>query len=235
MKKRKIINILKLMLIFILFFELSTLIKFIFTNLLNIDIGLFNHKDIVYADLLTESILLFISVLLYRFYLKKDLVIFKLNKKEYISKILNIFILFMGVKILASFATSFISIILGYNLLESENQSIIILLTKQSPILMLISSVILAPIVEEIIFRLSLRKVIDNKYLYIIISGSIFGLMHIFPTELSMAYSLIQSISYVTMGLFLSHTYANNNNIWIVIGVHALNNLISMLSIIAIL
>lgn len=235
MKKRKIINILKTILIFILFFELSTLIKFIFTNILNIDIGLFNHKDIVYTDLLTESILLFIGVLLYRFYLKKDLVIFKLNKNEYISKILNIFIVFMGVKILASFATSLISIILGYNLLESENQSIIILLTKQSPILMLISSVILAPIVEEIIFRLSLRKVIDNKYFYIVISGTIFGLMHIFPTELSMAYSLIQSISYVTMGLFLSHTYANNNNIWIVIGVHALNNLISMLSIIAIL
>ena len=140
----------------------------------------------------------------------------------------------MGVKIIASFATSFISIILGYNLANSENQSIIILLTKEAPLLMLISSAFLAPIVEEIIFRLSLRKVIDNKYLYIVISGTIFGLMHIFPTELSMAYSLIQSISYVTMGLFLSHTYVSTNNIWIVIGVHALNNLISMLSIIAI-
>ena len=105
-------------------------------------------------------------------------------------------------------------------------------LTSSAPIMMLISAAFLAPIVEEGIFRLAFRKVINNKYLFMIISGLLFGFMHIFPTELPMSVALTYSITYVTMGVYLAYVYVKTDNIWFSIIIHLLNNLISMLAII---
>ena len=96
---------------------------------------------------------------------------------------------------------------------------------------MLISTSILAPFVEESIFRLGLRSVIKEKYLFIAISGLVFGFMHIFPTELPLYVALIQSIVYVAMGICLAYMYTETDNIWITIIIHALNNFLSMAAI----
>ena len=56
---------------------------------------------------------------------------------------------------------------------------------------MFISTSILAPIYEEILFRLGFKKCINNKLMFIIISGTLFGLIHIFPTDLSLGVALI--------------------------------------------
>lgn len=230
--KDKIKNIIKVIVIFALFFNLSHLLNIMFP-LIGIDIKKFDSTDIAYYETLLELLLAIISITMFKLVLKKDLIIFKLNKKDYINKILNIFILFLGIKIASSVATTLLSIILGYSIGESENQNIITSLAKSAPLILLIDTVILAPIVEEIIFRLSLKKIINNKYVFIIISGFIFGFMHIFPTDLNIALALIYSITYVTMGLFLAYTYEETNNIWINIAIHSLNNLISMLAVLA--
>ena len=97
---------------------------------------------------------------------------------------------------------------------------------------MIISSSLLAPIVEEGIFRLGFRRVIKNNYLFIFISGFVFGLMHIFPTDLALSVALTQGITYIAIGSLLSWVYVKTDNIWTVILLHSLNNLISMLAII---
>ena len=229
-EKREYIS--KLIIAFICFFEIGRFFSLII-NLIGLNVQKFNYVDLAYYDTFIELVLTIIIILLYKKCLRKDIVLFKLNKKDYINKILNYFILFIVIKISSSLITGFLSVILGYDLVDSENQSAIISLTKSAPLMMLISTSILAPIVEEGVFRLSLRKIIDNKTLFILISGLIFGLMHIFPTDLSLDFALIQAITYVTMGFFLAYTYVETNNIWIVISIHAINNLISMLSILA--
>ena len=84
---------------------------------------------------------------------------------------------------------------------------------------------------EEILFRLSFKKVITNKYLYIIISGTLFGLLHIFPLSdgITLILGIIQSISYVVMGIYFSYIYYKTDNIFISMGLHLLNNLLSVI------
>ena len=104
-------------------------------------------------------------------------------------------------------------------------------ITNNAPVMMFISTSLLAPFVEEGIFRLGLRSVIKEKYLFIAISGLVFGFMHIFPTELPLYVALIQSIVYVAMGICLAYMYTETDNIWITIIIHALNNFLSMAAI----
>ena len=105
------------------------------------------------------------------------------------------------------------------------------IITNNAPVMMLISTSILAPFVEESIFRLGLRSVIKEKYLFIAISGLVFGFMHIFPTELPLYVALIQSIVYVAMGICLAYMYTETDKFWITIIIHALNNFLSMAAI----
>ena len=67
--------------------------------------------------------------------------------------------------------------------------------------------------------------------LFVLVSGFTFGLMHVFPLNegVDLLLGLIQSISYVTMGLFLAYYYQKTNNIFSSIGLHFLNNFLSVL------
>lgn len=224
-------NILKLILVIMMFFFGSLLIGNLL-RLIGINPKVFDAKDINYIDCLVELIYAIIIYLLYRNCFRIDFKELKSGFKKYISEILKYFALFMVIKIASALLTSVVGFALGVEIGESENQNIIVSLTSSAPIMMLISAAFLAPIVEEGIFRLAFRKVINNKYLFMIISGLLFGFMHIFPTELPMSVALTYSITYVTMGVYLAYVYVKTDNIWFSIIIHLLNNLISMLAII---
>ena len=159
--------------------------------------------------------------------------LFKLNKKDYIKKIISYFLIFLVVKYGVALFSSLLLVMLGSDLVTSENQETVVTLAKTMPFMMMISTSLLAPFVEEGIFRLGIKKVINNKYLFILVSGLIFGFMHIFPTELPLYVALIESLNYVTMGLLLAYIYNETDNIYVVVIIHALNNLLSMLMILA--
>ena len=141
----------------------------------------------------------------------------------------------MALKIGTALISSILSFALNFTLGESENQEAVMKLVSAEPLLMIINTCILAPFVEEGIFRLSIRKVFSNKYLFILVSGLFFGMMHIFPTDLPTSLALIYSITYVAMGFYLAYIYTETENIWFVIFIHALNNLLSMIISLALL
>lgn len=230
MKREKIINYVKLAVILYLFFNLGSIVIFIFKGL-GFNTSIFDGADVAYLNALVELILLFIVYLLYHRSLKKDLNSFKLNYKDYMNKICVYFAVFLGLKIGFALVSGILSALLGVPISGSENQNIIDSITNNAPVMMLISTNILAPFVEEGIFRLGLRSVIKEKYLFIAISGLVFGFMHIFPTELPLYVALIQSIVYVAMGICLAYMYTETDNIWITIIIHALNNFLSMAAI----
>ncbi len=228
--KDKFKNIIKLISAFILFFLMGSLITDIFA-MFGINVSTFNTKDYSYFEALLEGCLVLVVYLLYRKTLNEDFQKFKDNKKYLVNELFKYFALFFIVKIASAAVTSIIGEIIGVSIGESENQNTIIDMAKSAPIMMLISTSILAPFVEEGIFRVAIRKVIKNNHIFIIISGLIFGFMHIFPTDLSIAVALTYSITYVTMGVLLAYIYVETDNIWINIIIHALNNLLSMLAI----
>ena len=47
--------------------------------------------------------------------------------------------------------------------------------------------------------------------------------------EANVINEIINSISYIAMGMYLAYIYAKENNIYINIGVHSLNNILSMI------
>lgn len=232
--KKDIKCLLKLLLCFILFFNLNYLVALLF-NLVGINYNTFNYKDYTYFNVLIELILFVVVMLLYNKEFKKDYKIFKLNFKDNIIKIISYFALFMGLKIGTALISSILSFALNFTLGESENQEAVMKLVSAEPLLMIINTCILAPFVEEGIFRLSIRKVFSNKYLFILVSGLFFGMMHIFPTDLPTSLALIYSITYVAMGFYLAYIYTETENIWFVIFIHALNNLLSMIISLALL
>ena len=230
--KDNVKNIFKLIISFVLFFNLSLVIACIF-KLVGINYSDFNYIDYACLNTFIELIMFVVVILFYKKYLKKDLVLFKLNKKDYIKKIISYFLIFLVVKYGIALFSSLLLVMLGSDLVTSENQETVVTLAKTLPFMMMISTSLLAPFVEEGIFRLGIKKVINNKYLFILVSGLIFGFMHIFPTELPIYVALIESLNYVTMGLLLAYIYNETDNIYVVVIIHALNNLLSMLMILA--
>ena len=230
--KDNVKNIFKLIISFVLFFNLSLVIAYIF-KLVGINYIDFNYIDYACLNTFIELIMFVVVLLFYKKYLKKDLVLFKLNKKDYIKKIISYFLIFLVVKYGVALFSSLLLVMLGSDLVTSENQEAVVNLAKKLPFMMMISTSLLAPFVEEGIFRLGIKKVINNKYLFILVSGLIFGFMHIFPTELPLYVALIESLNYVTMGLLLAYIYNETDNIYVVVIIHALNNLLSMLMILA--
>ena len=230
--KDNVKNIFKLIISFVLFFNLSLVIAYIF-KLVGINYNDFNYFDYACLNTFIELIMFVVVLLFYKKYLKKDLVLFKLNKKDYIKKIISYFLIFLIVKYGVALFSSLLLVMLGSDLVTSENQETVVTLAKTLPFMMMISTSLLAPFVEEGIFRLGIKKVINNKYLFILVSGLIFGFMHIFPTELPLYVALIESLNYVTMGLLLAYIYNETDNIYVVVIIHALNNLLSMLMILA--
>lgn len=228
--KEKIVNIIKLFILTILFFNVNLIFKYIF-EIIGFSANLVNTNSIVYLNVLRESTLLILIVIFYKKYLKKDLSLID-NKQKFISEIFSYLVLFMIVKIISAFVTSIMSFVIGNKAIASDNQGLIESLTNTSPVLMFISSVIFAPIVEEGLFRLSLRKVVKNKYIFMIISGFVFGLMHIFPTDLPISVALTQGIVYCAAGVSLAYIYVESDNIWYAVTIHAINNLLTMLLII---
>lgn len=222
--KEKLINIIKFVIILVFFFTLSSLLAL---GIKSMGLAIIDYKDIVVISSATEVLLSVLIFALYGTDLIKDKTILKDN--GIVKKIIKYFCMFWIIKILSSLVMAALCAVGGFDINISENQETINLYTTSAPILMLLTSSITTPFVEEGIFRLGISKIIKNKHLFIIISGLVFGFLHIFPTDLNITYALISSIPYVTMGMVLAYIYKKEDNIYYPIFLHGLNNFISMI------
>ena len=228
--KEKILNILKLLFSYILFMYISSFLSIVL-NLFGIDI---NNLTVLTKTLFNLYISVFMGIILTLIYRKEIIKDFKEFKYNFGSKVLyalKLFGIFMLLKLMASYVSVIFSTIFNIEMATSENQSTINDLLGQFPILMSFSAIILAPYYEEVLFRLGFRKCISNRIVFILVSGLLFGLIHIFPTDIHLGVALIQSIPYVSMGLCLAYFYEKYNNIFYSILVHFYNNLFSVIMI----
>lgn len=115
---------------------------------------------------------------------------------------------------------------------ESGNQKVILDQLHNNLINTVITTVFLAPIVEEIIFRglfakLFFPKITDVKtsFWYVLTTSIVFGLAHVQSFDLSI-------IPYILMGVILALAYIRFGDIKYNIFLHFLNNLISVAMVI---
>jgi len=233
--KEKIINILKFLVCFLSFYFIDIIVVKIL-NIFGLDVTKFSDFNFLLLKFITSLIIFIILLFLYFKDIKKEFKTFKKDLNKNIWFILKMFVVFMVVKFLVSIVSTLLIKYFGYDLesINSVNQQTVEAYVKISPLLMTLTSSVLAPFYEEFLFRLGIKKIIKNKYLFMIFSGLLFGLLHIFPLAegISLTLGLIQSITYVSMGIFLAYIY-EKSNIYNSIGVHFLNNLLSILFMIS--
>lgn len=135
--------------------------------------------------------------------------------------------------ILSGFITLAFKALTKDNTITSLNQfSLIDQLGSKFAILAIVNIVIFAPIVEELVFRKAAFSLFKNKWVALVISSLVFGLIHVTGEQTALAL-LVNLIIYSLSGVALGYIYIKNDeNIWIPIYVHLINNLISSILII---
>ena len=103
-----------------------------------------------------------------------------------------------------------------------QNESNVQDLITKLPILAFILTTVFAPFIEEMVFRKYLQKCFDNKILYMIISGFIFGLIHVSIS--SNVLELLLIIPYGAIGFMFAKTVSETDNIYTSIMMHMFHN-----------
>ena len=162
------------------------------------------------------------------------------------SKIKNVDVYVKGITygFILLFAQSIYSIISGllFGQVDSNaNQEALVQLTNQSPIILFLLTVVLAPIFEEIVYRYSLFGLIHkrNRYLAYLICLVIFGFIHFDFSCFSstepdaIKVELLNLPAYLLSGGILCYAYEKEDSLISSIVAHTTNNLIAFIQIIA--
>lgn len=91
------------------------------------------------------------------------------------------------------------------------------------PIYTFISAVILAPILEESVFRLGFKAIFKNDFLFITISSLIFGGLHLITNPLNELFPLYL-LSYSCCGIAFAYMLKKTNNIFVSMFFHFMHN-----------
>jgi len=132
----------------------------------------------------------------------------------------------------ANIAASVITVFINGTESQSANQQLVEIMAGADPSSMVIIGVILAPIVEELVFRGIIFRTIRpaGRIAAIIVSASAFGFTHVAASVAAgNIHELILVIPYIAMGLSLSILYEMRRNILLPICVHMTQNALSFL------
>lgn len=151
-------------------------------------------------------------------------------------------IIYGGLLLLLTFLYNLIVLTFYPEYGANENQTIIEEMVHTYPILLFFDIVIIAPIFEEITYRLCLTGTIakKSKILAIVASSLLFGFIHSAFSSFSFVEmntseiinELIALPSYIISGFVLALAYVKEDSLSVGITAHALNNLIGFIGIV---
>jgi len=174
-------------------------------------IGLFALSDLIYIIVL---ILMF----------KKEIINgLKDLKKNFVDRTLLSLNCWIVGCVMMTASSFIISLVLKQSV--STNEALVRESIKLAPLYMLFTCSIVAPIFEEMVFRRSLYGLIRFKWLFILVSGLGFGLLHVlgsYNTPLDFLYV----IPYGSMGCAFAYLLSKTNNITLPIIIHMIHNTI---------
>lgn len=219
MKNNKMLkNVIKLCISLFLFFYRSILITPI-VYIFNINTKKMSTLTEIILSLTANIILCIVIILMYRKELIKEWKKFKENLFNNIDTSIKYWLIGLIIMVMSNFIIAFI---LGGG--QATNEQGVQKMIESSPIIMLITAGIIGPINEELIFRKCFKNILKNKWFFILISGIVFGYLHV-----SGANSLNQFlyiIPYSSLGIAFATTYYKTNTVFSSIFVHMLHNTI---------
>lgn len=171
--------------------------------------------------LLTSIVFLFI----YRKRLLRDLGLLIDNFDSYFRFNGRIFLRYLPYYILLSLAVGAII----YNRTENAESTNQLALSTVPIWVLSFLSVLMAPITEEGMFRWTIRKITNNKWLFIILSGFIFGFIHVNYWGEQEWIQLLHIVPYGILGMMMAEMYYDTNNLLASSLFHATWNLVMLL------
>lgn len=165
-------------------------------------------------SVLTASLIMII----YNKKLSKDFKDMKKNSIKYFNKYIKYWLIGLFIMMVSNL---FINLIVTNDI--PSNEQVIRETFNISPLYIFFSAVIYAPIVEELIFRQSIKNIFHNKWLFIIISGLLFGSMHVFGDFKNIT-DLLYIIPYSTPGIIFAYMLEDSDNICVPMSFHFIHN-----------
>ena len=207
-------KLIKTLLIFIGYFFL--------TNVLGIILKFIGINNNIITMFISDLIYALIVINVYKSDLQREFNEYKKQKSKFKNILIWVLILF-GINILFSLILK--TIILQLNNLDNNSESIIQLF-ELSTIYTFFKTLLYAPIVEELIFKKSIRDIINNNVAFVLISSSIYTIMNFIYTSNIPEYIWFDIIQYFTFSSILSIAYIKNKNIIPVMIIKFIYNLI---------
>lgn len=212
--------------VLLLFFVIS-LVQIIPIILFSIDVDQMNATTESYLNLFSSICLLAILLFIYWKDLKVEFQLFWKNKMKNMD--IGFKYWFLGLIIMIASNTL---ILLLLPKATAGNEEAVQEFIHATPWISLISTGILAPIIEEITFRKTFRDAISNDTLFILVSGFIFGGLHV-VLSITSIYDLAYLIPYCSLGISFGFIYVKTRTIFTSISIHMLHNFaLTLLSIV---
>ena len=204
-------------LVLFLFFFIS-LVQLIPIEIFNLDINNLSDQESIYLTTFSDIVLLIILGIIYFKTIKDD---FLVAVKSFYKQI------DIGVKywLLGLIVMVVSNLIIGLFIPQAQatNEEGVQSLITAAPLLSILTVGILAPIIEELTFRKAFRDVFKNKTLFILVSGLVFGSLHV-VTLLNSYWDLFYIIPYSSLGIAFGYIYTKTDNIYTSIFMHVFHN-----------
>ncbi len=216
----------KFICMFIMFF-IYPVFKYIPISLydsINIDSKVTSIVLTIFAEIIFSGIILAV----YFEDIKTQLKDFKKNFMKYMDSGFKYWIAGVGLM-----AVSNIVIKLFTTSTVANNEQSVQNIIESVPYLAFIMTTFLAPFIEEMIFRKAFKDVIHSKWAYILMSGLVFGGLHVVLSFKSLT-DILYIIPYSSLGLAFAYSYYETKNIFTTIVYHMLHNgALTIISLIA--
>lgn len=190
---------------------------FLWPQLINVIKELFNHSFDSILEFVSNLILIVGLIYIYRNDLKNYLKDFKKNAKRNILMILIFFILIIVLVPIINLLINSIFKIDG----GTSNDNSLLESFKNNPFRIGLMTIIYYPIVEEIVFEKTLKDVISNKWLFMVLSSLFFWYYNIAYSANFTLVAIAGSFSYFAVGLVKAYTFSKTDNLFVPIFIKA--------------
>ena len=203
--------------------------NFIFTSVMvsfGLNIENLTQKQKIFISMFISFIVLFILILISKKKLIENFKDYKKNWKVLLKRNAKYWFCALGVMFMANLMISLI-----FNRLTSANDQNVRDIFNIAPIYIIFEAAILAPFTEELVFRQSIRYLCKNKYVFIILSGLIFGFMHTLASLESLS-DFLYIIPYSVPGFFFAYMLYKEDNVLVPISFHTIHNSMALILLI---
>lgn len=201
-------------------------------EIFNIDYENFSQGMKILYTFCTDLVYMLVMFLIYRKTLGKDLKSYFKSFGKNFETSFKYYFIGLIIMVVSNLIITFI-----FTEANANNEDAVRGLIDLYPLYMIFSVSIYAPVIEELIFRKSIKDMVYSyggdsqsklgknicKYFYIIISGLIFASLHVVGMVTS-PFDYLYIISYMGLGCAFSALYAKTDNIFSSISMHCLHN-----------